>query len=69
MMDGMLMDRFTVRLAPSGGWDVIDLGNKDRVAAHCDDRTEAQAIAWFFRGDYECGTRLLFEVLEQLDRR
>jgi len=64
-----LADRFTVRVCPSGGWDVIDLFGKDRVVAHCDDRTESLAIAWFLRGDYECGARLQLEALEQFDSR
>jgi hypothetical protein len=63
-----LLDRFTIRAA-GDGWDVIDLGRKDRVVAHCADRTEAQAIAWFFRGDYETGTRLQLEALEWIDDR
>jgi len=62
-----VLDRFIVRAAPGRGWDVIDLGYKDRVVAHCHDRTEAQAITWFFRGDYETGTRLQLEALDQID--
>lgn len=62
------LDRFTIR-AGGDGWDVIDLGCKNRVVAHCADRTEAQAIAWFFRGDYETGTRLQFEALDRIDDR
>jgi hypothetical protein len=60
------VDRFTVRAAGSG-WDVVDLYSQDRVVAHCENRTEALAIVWFFRGDYECGTRLQLEALEEID--
>ena len=63
-----ILDRFTIRAA-GDGWDAIDLGCKDRVVAHCADRTEAQAIAWFLRGDCETGTRLHLEALDQINHR
>ena len=62
-----LEDRFTTRAGPDGGWEVIDLGTGrgKRVLASCPDRQAALAIAWFFRGDFECGTRLLLDTLAE----
>jgi len=64
-----LVDRFTTRAGSGGQWEVIDRadGLHERVIARCDNLKEAQAIAWFFRGDFECGTRLLLEALEELE--
>ncbi|HEY1708495.1 MAG TPA: hypothetical protein VGG10_09545 [Rhizomicrobium sp.] len=63
-MAGDLFDRFTTRRGDQGRWEVIDRTNK-RVLAQCDSLKAAQAIVWFFRGDIECGTRLMLEALEE----
>jgi len=63
-----LEDRFTTRAAPDGGWEVVDrgaTGRGKRVLAFCADREVALAIAWHFRGDFECGTRLLLDALAE----
>ena len=59
-----LFDRFTSRTGSGGQWEVIDKTNK-RVLARCESLKAAQAIVWFFRGDIECGTRLMLETLEE----
>ncbi len=66
MSELALEDRFTTRSAPDGGWEVVDrgpTGHGKRVLASCAEREAALAIAWYFRGDFECGTRLLLDAL------